>query len=33
VLAVGLLGEKDSRCDPADAFGVGDRIDLDDLSS
>lgn len=32
VAGCGLLVGKDSRCDPADAFGIGDRIDLDDLS-
>jgi hypothetical protein len=33
---VGLVGRllvlEDSRCDPADALGVGDRVDLDDLA-
>src|SRR6266487_3504638 len=30
--AVPLLAVEDSRCDPADARGVGDRVDLDDLA-
>ncbi len=31
-LARRLLVGEDSRCDPADAFGVGDCVDLDDLA-
>src|SRR5229473_4440875 len=30
--AVRLLLVEDGCCDPADAFGVGDRVDLDDLA-
>ena len=31
-LALQLLVVEDSGCDPADAFGIGDRVDLDDLA-
>jgi hypothetical protein len=30
---LGLFVGEHARCDPADAFGVGDRVDLDDLAS